>query len=65
MTHTSGIEGIICPLGIVIDTTDDGIDLLHPVLGLMCGLVHKQDVRLCTLESLCVLVVLTISEDDP
>ena len=64
MAYAAGVEGIVCSLGYVIYTTDVGIDLLHSVFRLMRGLIHIKDVGFSSLEVFCVLVILTVLEED-
>ena len=64
MAFTTGVAGVVGALGEVIEATDTGIQLLYLLLGLMCGLIHEEDVHFSALEAICIFGLVAVSEQD-
>ena len=64
MAITARVAGHVDSLGETIDTTHTGSELLHFLLALVCGLVYEQNIDFSTLESLCILLVVTVPEQN-
>lgn len=64
MALTTRVAGHVNSLGEVINTTHTGSELLHLLLALVCGLIYEQDINFSTLESFCILLVVTVSEQN-
>ena len=64
MTRATGVEGVVDPLGEVVDTTAAHHDLLDPFLLQVGCLINEDDVVLAALEVHEVVVVVAVVEFD-